>query len=123
MPRRMSLPSALTCRFLTSSMMYLTYRTFERHREQLLRFHRELHRQFPEHFLAEAADDHVHRVLGADAALAAVENLVLADLRRRRFVLHLRRGVLDLEVGERVGAAIVADQHRRSEEPTPQLQS
>jgi hypothetical protein len=40
-----------------------------------------------EDFLAEAADDHVDRVLGRESALAAVEELVLANLRRGRLVL------------------------------------
>ena len=47
-----------------------------------------------------------------EAALAAVEDLVLADLRGRRLVLDLRRRVLDLEVRERVRAALVADEQR-----------
>ena len=80
--------------------------------EQLLRLDGELHRQLLEDFLAEAVDDHVDRVLGRDAALLAVEDLVLADLRRRRLVLHLRRGVLHLDVRERVRAALVAEQQR-----------
>ena len=63
---------------------------FEADAEQLLRLDRELHRQLAEHFLAEAVDDHVDGVLGRDAALLAVEDLVLADLRRRRLVLDLR---------------------------------
>ena len=65
--------------------------------EKLLRFHGELHRQLAEDFLAEAVDDHVDRVFRRDAALAAVENLVLADLRRRRLVLDLGRRVLDFD--------------------------
>ena len=61
---------------------------FQAHAQQLLRLDRELHRQLAEHFLAEAADDHVDGVLRRDAALAAVEDLVFADLRRGRLVLH-----------------------------------
>ena len=52
------------------------------------------------------------RVLVGQAALAAVEQLVLADLRGGRLVLDLGRAVLDLDVGHGVGAAAVADQHR-----------
>ena len=55
--------------------------------EQLLRLDGEFHRQLAEDFLAEAVDDHVHRVLGREASLPAVEDLILADLRRRGFVL------------------------------------
>src|SRR3954471_18759906 len=111
MPLRMSLSSALTCRFLISSIViFLTDRSFQADTEQLLRFDGELHRQLPEHFLAEAADDHVHRVLGRQPALPAIEDLVFADLRGGRFVLDFRRGVADFQVRERVGAALVADQ-------------
>src|SRR2546427_12015252 len=56
MPRRMGLPSTVTCRFLMVSISPLlsTDRPFETHTQQLLRFHRELHRQLLEHLLAEA---------------------------------------------------------------------
>ncbi len=48
----------------------------------------------------------------AEAALPAVEQLVLADLRGRRLVLDLRGRVLHLDVGEGVRAALVAEQQR-----------
>src|SRR5690606_28411202 len=60
---------------------------FQRHFEQLLGFHRELHRQFAEHLLAEAVDDHRHRVFFTDAAGAAIEHLIVGNLRRGGFVL------------------------------------
>ena len=66
--------------------------------------------ELPEHLLAESIDDHVHRVFGGESALLAVEDLVLADLRGRSFVLHPRRGVPHLDVRERVRAACVAQQ-------------
>ena len=47
-----------------------------------------------------------------EPALLQVEDLVLADLRRRRLVLDRRRVVADLDVRERVRAAAVADEHR-----------
>ena len=87
-------------------------RSLEAHPQQLLRLDGELHRQLLEDFLAEAVHDHVDRILFRDAALLAVEELVLADLRGRRLVLDLRRRVLDLEIREGVGAAIAADQQR-----------
>src|SRR5437879_12167139 len=86
--------------------------SFEAHAQQLLRFHREFHRQFLEDFLAETVDDHVHGVLRRDAALVAVENLVLANLRRGRLVLDARGPVLHFDVRERVRAALVADEQR-----------
>src|SRR5690606_6983398 len=45
-------------------------------------------------------------------SLAAVEELVVADLRGRGLVLDLGRVVLDLDVGERVRAALGADEQR-----------
>src|SRR5690606_38778958 len=60
---------------------------FQRHFQQLLGLHRELHRQLAEDLLAEAVDDQADRVLLADAAAAAVEHLVVGDLRGGRFVL------------------------------------
>src|SRR4051812_46904127 len=89
-PFRICLPSMPACKFLISSKAIrspvtgdsrlLSHASFQRHAEQLLRFHRELHRKFAEHFATETADDHGHGVLGADAALLTVEELVLADL-------------------------------------------
>src|SRR4249919_1113968 len=52
---------------------------FKRDFQQLLRFHREFHRQFAEHLLAEAVDDQADRVLLGDPARTAVEQLVVAD--------------------------------------------
>ena len=53
-----------------------------------------------------------HRLLLRDPALAAVEQLVVGDLRGRRLVLDLRERVPRLDVGKRVRAAAVADQER-----------
>src|SRR6266851_8346633 len=80
---------------------------FEGHAQELLGLHRELHGQLLEHFLAEAVHDHAHGVLGGDAPLLEVEDLVLADLGCRGLVLHLRARVQDLDVREGVGAALV----------------
>src|SRR5207245_2174383 len=65
-----------------------------------------------EDLLAEAVDDHRHGVFGGQAALAAIEDLVLADLRGRSLVLDLRGRVLHFEVRESVGAALIAEQQR-----------
>src|SRR5690606_36480728 len=85
-------------------------RAFQRHFQQLLGFHRELHRQLAEDLLAEAVDDHRDRVFLADAAAAAIEQLVVADLGGGGLVLDGGAGVLHLHVGEGVGAAALADQ-------------
>src|SRR3546814_2260492 len=75
-------------------------RSLEADFQQLLRFHRELHRQFAEDLLAEAVDDQADRVFLADAAAAAIEHLVVGDLGRGRLVLDGGAGVLHLDVGE-----------------------
>ena len=88
-PRRISASPARACRFadLEQRVAHQPTAPFEAHAEQLLRLDRELHRQLAEHLLAEAVDDHRDRVLLGEAALPAVEELVLADLRGRRLVL------------------------------------
>src|SRR5262249_51449122 len=60
---------------------------FEAHRQQLLRFDRKFHWQLFQHLLAEAVDDQRYRVFGAEAALAAIKQLILADFRCRCLVL------------------------------------
>src|SRR5687768_9815040 len=86
-------------------------RPFQSDTEQLLRLERELHRQLLEHFLAEPAHDHRDRLLGAEAALLQVEDLVLADLRRAGLVLDDRVLVRHLDVREGVRAAAVPHEH------------
>src|SRR5215470_16187140 len=53
---------------------------FEAYAEEFLGFDSELHRQFAEDFLAKAIDDHIDRILGGQATLVAVKNLVFAAL-------------------------------------------
>src|SRR5690606_34175181 len=85
-------------------------RALQAHFQQLLGLDRELHRQLAEDLLAEAVDDQRDRVLLGDAAAAAVEQLVLADLGGGGLVLDRGAGVPHLDVGEGVGAALLADQ-------------
>ena len=85
---------------------------FQRDRDQLLRFHREFHRQLLQHVLHKAVDDEADGFFLAEAALDAVEQHVLGDFRRRRFVLEVRRRILRLDIGHGVRAAFVADQER-----------
>src|SRR5262245_16971840 len=110
-PRRISRPAAPACKSLTLSITS-PHAAFERYAQQLLCFHCELHWQLPEHFLAEAADDQVDRVFRRNAAAAAVEDLVLPDFRRGGFVFDAGRAVLDIEIRECVGAALIADEQR-----------
>src|SRR5688572_9054239 len=119
-PRRMALPPTEACRFRTSSLTGSTpppprrsaNAALQAHAQQLLGLHRELHGQLLEDLLAEPVDDHVDGVLRAEPALLEVEDLVLADLRGRGLVLHLRGRVEHLDIGEGVGPALVAQQER-----------
>src|SRR3712207_5329026 len=118
-PLMIFLPSTLTCRSLISSMTIRSLpilgcgsadAAFKGDAEELPGLDRELHRQLLHHLAAEAVDDERHRVLLGDAAGAAVEELVVADIARGRLVLALGTAVPDLDVGHRVRAALVADQ-------------
>src|SRR5215831_14831709 len=60
---------------------------FKAHGQQLLGLDGKFHRQLFEHLLAEAVDDQRYRVFGAEAALAAIKQLILADFRCRCLVL------------------------------------
>src|SRR6266566_1593944 len=112
-PFRISLPATATRSPLTSSRgLFLANASLQTDPEQPRGFDGELHRQLLEHFLAEAVDDHRHRVFGREPALAQVEDLILTDLRRGRFVLHDRRAVAHVDVREGVRPALVADEHR-----------
>src|ERR1700722_3631557 len=91
-PWRISRSSTPTCRFLTSSngitffrffssrgapKAALSNRTFEADRDQLLRFHREFHRQLLQHVLDKAVDHEADRLFLAQPALHAIEQDVL----------------------------------------------
>src|SRR5919109_5390085 len=93
-PRRISRPPPRTCRFSTTRSR-LSNAALQADAQELLRLDGEFHRQVPEHFPAEAAHDQIHRILGRQPALPAIEDLVLADFRCRRFVLDARRRILD----------------------------
>src|SRR6516225_5922611 len=97
---------------LLNLLQVLSNRTFERDRDQLLRFHREFHRQLLQHVLHKAVDDQPNRFFLGEAALRAIEQHVLGYLRGGRFVLEQRRGILRFHVRNGVGAAFVADQKR-----------
>src|SRR5688500_13989576 len=93
-PLRISFPATATRSPLTSSKPFpLANASLQTDPEQPGSFDRELHRQLLENFLAEAVDDHRHGVLGGQAALAQIEDLILADLGRGRLVLHDRGAV------------------------------
>src|SRR2546421_12794650 len=89
-----------------------SYAALEADSEQLLRFDGKLHRPLAKDFFAETIHNHVDRVLGREAALVAVKDLVLADFRSRGLMFDARAGVLHLDIGEGVRAAFVAEQER-----------
>src|SRR5437588_3003323 len=98
-PRMAGSSPAMTIVYCSGS---LTDAAFEADGQQLLRLDRELHRQLLQHLFAEAVDDQRQRVFVRKAALAAVEQLVLADLRGRRLVFDAGRRVAHLDIGHRV---------------------
>src|SRR5436309_14382573 len=110
-PRRISRAPAWTCRFSILSMP-LSNASLQRDDQQLLGLDRKFHRELTEDFLAEPADDDVDGVLGRQPALSAIENLVFSDSRRRCLVLDARGRALDVEIGKRVRAALIADEQR-----------
>ena len=80
--------------------MGLAHRSLQLERHELIHFGRKLEWQLVEDLSAEPRDDHPHCLLGVDAPLLEVEELVLPDLGRRGLVLHPRTGVLDLPARE-----------------------
>src|ERR1700730_697547 len=106
-PFRISRPSAMrACRVFISNIELvfplirraLADAAFEADGEQLLRFDGQLHGELLQHFLAEAVDDQRQRVLLLEAALLAIEQLIVADLRGRRLVLDPCRRVAHFDV-------------------------
>lgn len=51
----------------------LSHASFQADAHEFLRLDREFHRQFLQHRLAETIDDQSDRLLGAEAALQAIE--------------------------------------------------
>src|SRR5207244_11125822 len=71
---------------------------FKADAEQLARFDGKFHRQLLQRLLTEAVDDRGHGVFSREPPLLTVEDLVVADLRYRRFMLNSRGGVLDFKI-------------------------
>lgn len=86
------------------------YRAFEVDLQQLLGLDGELHGQLVHYLLGVAVDDEPHDLLGGNAALLAVEDLLLVDLGGGGLVLGGGVGASNLYVGKGVGAAAVAEQ-------------
>src|SRR5690606_20735305 len=90
----------------------LTHRAFEAEFQQFLRFHRKLHRQLIEHFLAEAVDERGDGLFGVDAAAAQIKQVVFADARGAGLVFDDGTGLARFDIREGVRAALRADQQR-----------
>src|ERR1700733_9274938 len=90
----------------------LSNRSFQRDRDQLLRFHREFHRQLLQHVLHKAVDDETDRLFLTQAPLHAVKQHVLGNLRGRGFMLEQCGRILCFHIGHGMRAAFVADQKR-----------
>src|SRR5512145_2078746 len=100
-PLRISLPATATRKPLTSSnTVPLANAPLQTDAQEAGRFDRELHRQFLEDLFAESVDDHRHGVFGGQTTLPQIEDLILTDLGRRRFVLHDRGAVAHVDVRE-----------------------
>jgi hypothetical protein len=82
---------------------------FKANVKQILGFDGEFHRQLAKHLLTKTVNDHVHGIFRGNTPLPTVKELILADLRCRRFVLHLRGGVQNLEIRKGVRAAFIAE--------------
>src|SRR5690349_1339075 len=104
-PLRIGLPS--TSAVSPSIFSMSANRTFQGDLQQLLRFHREFHRQLLQHLAAEAVDDEPDRILLRQPAAAAVEELVLGDAAGGRLMLHLGRDAAILDIGHGMRAALV----------------
>ena len=71
-----------------------------------MRFYSKFHGKFVDDLLGIAIDDESDGVLGLDAALVAVEELVFGDLRGGSLMLYDGRLVLDVHIGEGVCTAV-----------------
>jgi hypothetical protein len=67
---------SITSLDVSSITLLLPYCSFERHTEQLLGLDGKLHGQLVEHLLGVAVDDESHGILGGNATLVAIEELV-----------------------------------------------
>ena len=88
----------------------LSLPNFRGRQKAVLRLYRKFHRELVDDLLGISINDEAYSIFGADAALVAIENLVLIHFRGGSLMLHSRRIVIHLNVRERVSAALVAQQ-------------
>ena len=89
---------------------FLPHRSLKRYAQQFLRLHCEFHWKFIEHLLSISVNDKSNSLFGRYAALIAIEELLLADFARRRFMFHHSRVVVDVHIRERVRTAVATQQ-------------
>ena len=95
-----------------NSKLHLSHSSFQRYAQQLLCLNSKLHWQLVEHVLGIAVDDKAYSLLGRDATLVAVEQLVFLNLGCCSLVLNNSRVVVDIHVGESVCSAVGTKQQR-----------
>ena len=88
----------------------LPHRALELYGQKFLSLDGELHGEAFEHLARVAVDDKPHGLLGGDAPLIAVEELVFTDFTGRRLVLNLGGGVGHIGIRESVRPAFVSHQ-------------
>src|SRR5690625_3172519 len=100
----MDFPSTDALRFLIFNIEQysLTTAAFEADPEQVLCFYSKFHGQFFDDFLAVTVHYHGNGVLGTNAALHGIKQLILTDTRSSGFVLYIGCWVLCLDHREGV---------------------
>ena len=93
-------------------MISLSYRSFQTYAQEFPGFHGKLHREFVEHFLRIAVYNQTDGLLHGNAALVALEELILRNLTRGGFVLKDGRVVVNVHIGESMGATFGTQQQR-----------
>ena len=84
--------------------------SLEGYGEELLRLNGKLHRELAHHLTGIAVDNQTDCLLGSDASLVAVEELILIDLRGSRLMLHDGRVIAYVCIRIGVRPAVVAQE-------------
>ena len=86
--------------------------TFQADAKQLLSLNGKLHRELVDDFFGITIHDETHRLFCVDAALVTIEELVLAYLAGRGFMLHDCRIVMNVHIWKGVSATMTAQKER-----------
>ena len=96
------------CRF--HRVFKLSNSTFERYAQEFLCLYGKLHRQLIEHILGIAIDDQANCLLGRNASLIAIEELVFRNLRGSRLMLKYGRIVMGIHIWEGMRTTIATQE-------------